>query len=195
MPINLQTTMELLDVQDVSDVLEVSRQRVHQLTGRDDFPPPLGELNGGRVWSHRDIVLWNASSGRDRGEQPTSAEQPRLLMEHGARPAPADLPARDPNRTQNDPWDVDACRYVLRRLRDDGCLGRWNGDALLVAGREQPTARPELVEQAREVFRRYGVDRRPDPGRNVIHFFRTDPDAPTQPGSAAERRAWRRHTH
>jgi predicted DNA-binding transcriptional regulator AlpA len=194
MPVSLQTTIELLDVQDVCDVLEVSRQRVHQLASRDDFPPPLGELNGGRVWSHRDIVLWNANSGRGRGEQPTRADQADLVLEHGNRPVPAVLPARDPNRPQNDPWDVDACRYILRRLHEDGRVGRWNSDGLLIAGREQPTARPELVEQAIEVFKRYGVERRRDPGRNVIHFFRTDPDAPTHPVSAAERRAWRRQT-
>jgi hypothetical protein len=45
------------------------------------------------------------------------------------------------------------------------------------------------------VFDRYGVERRPDAGSTVIHFFRTDEDAPTQPANGAERRAWRRHSH
>lgn len=195
MPLTLHTTHEILDVQDVASVLEVTRQRVHQLASNDDFPQPLGELNGGRVWSYDAIVTWNASSGRERGERARGSEAPAAVPRQGVRRVPDDVPPRDPNRRQNDPWDVDACQYLLRRLEQDNRLGRWSADGLLVAGRAQPTARRDLVEQAEEVFATYGVERRCDPGTTVIHFFRTDDDAPTQPQSAAERRAWRRHSH
>jgi predicted DNA-binding transcriptional regulator AlpA len=36
----------------------VSRQRVDQLTRRDDFPCPCAELAQGRVWLGEDIESW-----------------------------------------------------------------------------------------------------------------------------------------
>ena len=60
--------------------------------------------------------------------------------------------------------------------------------------REQPNRvkrQPGRVAEAKRLAAKYGIDRRPDPGGKTIHFFRTDPLAPTPyPSSAAERRAW-----
>jgi len=37
---------------------ELSRQRVHQLTSRADFPEPVAVLRQGKVWLARDIDAW-----------------------------------------------------------------------------------------------------------------------------------------
>jgi prophage regulatory protein len=36
----------------------VSRQRVHQLTSRGDFPAPVIELAQGKVWLADDVETW-----------------------------------------------------------------------------------------------------------------------------------------
>jgi prophage regulatory protein len=38
----------------------VSRQRVHQITKRPDFPAPVADLVQGRVWLTADIDAWIA---------------------------------------------------------------------------------------------------------------------------------------
>lgn len=38
--------------------LGVSRTRVYALAQRDDFPAPLDELAGGRVWRATDVEAW-----------------------------------------------------------------------------------------------------------------------------------------
>lgn len=42
----------------------LSRQRVYQLTTRDDFPPPLATLATGHVWSCDDVHTWAHRAGR-----------------------------------------------------------------------------------------------------------------------------------
>ena len=44
--------------------LGVSRQRVHVLAGRDDFPAPQHELDTGRVWRADDVERWIAEHPR-----------------------------------------------------------------------------------------------------------------------------------
>jgi prophage regulatory protein len=39
----------------------VSRQRVYQLTSRDDFPPPVADLAQGKVWLAADVEAWIAA--------------------------------------------------------------------------------------------------------------------------------------
>jgi hypothetical protein len=36
----------------------ISRQRVHQITGKAGFPKPLAELQSGRVWAASDVEKW-----------------------------------------------------------------------------------------------------------------------------------------
>jgi predicted DNA-binding transcriptional regulator AlpA len=42
----------------------VSRQRVYELTSREDFPPPLAVLGMGKVWKYDDVAAWARSRGR-----------------------------------------------------------------------------------------------------------------------------------
>lgn len=39
----------------------VSRQRVYQLTCRDDFPTPVADLVQGKVWLAADVETWIAA--------------------------------------------------------------------------------------------------------------------------------------
>ena len=41
--------------------LGISRQRVHKLAARDDFPTPAHELETGRVWRETDVERWIAA--------------------------------------------------------------------------------------------------------------------------------------
>lgn len=50
---------ELVGVAEISEMLGVSRQRVHQIAGEhDDFPLPVAELTAGRIWRRKDIEGW-----------------------------------------------------------------------------------------------------------------------------------------
>lgn len=44
--------------------LGVSRERLRQLSAREDFPPPLGVLGRAKVWSNTDIARWAAAQDR-----------------------------------------------------------------------------------------------------------------------------------
>lgn len=57
-------THHLLGVAEIAELLGVSRQRVHQLAARDDFPRPTAELSAGKVWDAAAIERWQAASGR-----------------------------------------------------------------------------------------------------------------------------------
>lgn len=42
----------------------VSRQRVTQLTARDDFPEPWETLSMGKIWLTEDVRRWAEARGR-----------------------------------------------------------------------------------------------------------------------------------
>jgi hypothetical protein len=42
----------------------ISRQRVQQLTGREDFPAPEVVLHMGKVWKRADVEAWAREHGR-----------------------------------------------------------------------------------------------------------------------------------
>lgn len=46
-------------------MLGVSRQRVHKLTTRPDFPQPVVVLVGGTVWERAAVEKWIRKSRRD----------------------------------------------------------------------------------------------------------------------------------
>ena len=48
----------LLGITQIAGRLGMSRQRVHKLTERDDFPTPSHTLSTGRVWRERDVERW-----------------------------------------------------------------------------------------------------------------------------------------
>lgn len=163
----------LAGTREVAEILRVSRQRVHQLLGSDGFPKPIDTIAAGAVWWKDEIERW---AERNR---PTA----------GAPPA---VPARDPDRPQDDPWDANAVRYLLRTPE-----GRaWTRGTLMECLREQSNrkkSQPDKVAAAAALAERYKVERRTDPGDHVLHFFRNDggPDAPDRyPRNSAERRAW-----
>jgi predicted DNA-binding transcriptional regulator AlpA len=55
----------LVGVHEIAEMLDVSRQRVDQLTARDDFPPPAAILHAGRrIWNRPDVEAWARATGR-----------------------------------------------------------------------------------------------------------------------------------
>ena len=53
-----------MGAQEIGTMLRVSRQRVQQLTRRDDFPAPVQRLAMGAVWRRRDVEAWAHRTGR-----------------------------------------------------------------------------------------------------------------------------------
>lgn len=69
------TLPSLLSAPEVGDLLNVSRQRVHQLRASPQFPAPLYELRTGAVWAASAIEAfartWNRKSGPRRSASST----------------------------------------------------------------------------------------------------------------------------
>jgi hypothetical protein len=103
-------------------------------------------------------------------------------------------PPRDPERPQDDPWDANAVRYILGRIGEFNPPDRWTRNLLTEHLRGQRRLDPTRIARARAFATECGVDCRPDPDEpdGTTHFFRTDPDAPTYPATAEERRRLRR---
>jgi len=57
--------VELMATQEIAEFLGVTRQRVHQLTERRDFPAPYVVLAVGRIWRGEDIRAWAAQRRAD----------------------------------------------------------------------------------------------------------------------------------
>ena len=68
---------ELLGVFEVSELLQVSRQRISQLLEEDpSFTRPVAHLRAGRIWRKDEIEAWKAL--RDERQQPrTSRDKER----------------------------------------------------------------------------------------------------------------------
>jgi len=166
--------MDLLGVHEIAELLGLSRQRVHQLASQADFPKPIARLNAGDIWTRADIEQWRNKMRPFRKQQ-----VPRV-------------PARDPERPQDDPWDADAVRFLLGKPEG----GAWTRGDLMECLRKQGNRvrrQPDRVREATRLGDRYQVEQKPDPGGKTVHFFRNDRGAPRPyPGSAAERRAWLR---
>ena len=52
------STQPLLGITAIARRLGLSRQRVHILAERDDFPAPAHELDNGRVWAADAVEAW-----------------------------------------------------------------------------------------------------------------------------------------
>lgn len=50
---------------ELAEMFGVSRQRVYQLTSREDFPEPFLRLRLGSVWRTEDVRAWAESKGRE----------------------------------------------------------------------------------------------------------------------------------
>ncbi len=55
---------ELVGVAEIAEMIGVSKQRVHQLASREDFPRPVASLIAGTIWRRDDIVDWARRTGR-----------------------------------------------------------------------------------------------------------------------------------
>ena len=166
----------LVGVYEIAAMLNVTRQRVHQLATSDDFPEPLARLAMGAVWDSNDIEAWRNNVrpfSKKRGPQ---------------------VPPRDPDRPQDDPWDADAVRYLMTKPEGAG----WSRGELMECLREQHRRverQPDRVNEAKRLASQHEVDRHADAGGKTIHFFRNDRAAPRPyPASATERRAWLRES-
>ena len=49
---------------EIAELLKLSRQRVHELTQRKDFPEPLGQISGTTIWQKDAIITWAKQTGR-----------------------------------------------------------------------------------------------------------------------------------
>lgn len=75
----LQQLPELVDVTEIASMLGVSKQRIRELTARDDyFPPPVARLSGRPVYSKSSIEAfgrwWSRAPGRPAGQARASEE-------------------------------------------------------------------------------------------------------------------------
>ena len=50
---------------EIAALFGVSRQRVYQLTSREDFPAPMVKLKAGAVWLTADVLAWAESTKRE----------------------------------------------------------------------------------------------------------------------------------
>lgn len=55
---------DLVGVSEIHDLLlRICRERVLELTYRDDFPQPVAELFGGDVWLRNEVEVWIEGRG------------------------------------------------------------------------------------------------------------------------------------
>src|SRR4051794_33183639 len=110
----------LAGVQEIAELLNVTRQRVHQIIRNDDsgFPAPVAELASGDIWDLRAVQKWK------RTVRP-STEEPDMKNA---------MPARDPERPQDDPYDSNAVRYLM----DTPEGSSWTRGNLTECLRQQP---------------------------------------------------------
>jgi predicted DNA-binding transcriptional regulator AlpA len=59
----------LVGTAEIAAMLGVSRQRVHQLTARDDFPQPVAVLASATIWEREAVEAWARDTGRVRGAE------------------------------------------------------------------------------------------------------------------------------
>jgi predicted DNA-binding transcriptional regulator AlpA len=51
----------LVGTAEIAEMLGVSRQRVHQLSRREDFPAPVAVLSAGSIWEREAVDVWLAA--------------------------------------------------------------------------------------------------------------------------------------
>ena len=73
------TFPDIVGSAEAAEVLQVTRQRLHALRARDDFPRPVAELSGTAVWLRSSIEAFAKSWRR----QPGRPQKPRrFLLQH-----------------------------------------------------------------------------------------------------------------
>ncbi|QKV81135.1 serine/threonine protein kinase [Amycolatopsis sp. Hca4] len=127
-------------VNEVAELLGVSRQRVAKLRVRADFPEPIGNVSGRAVWDLGAVSAWNASGSRQAPGRPTGESRARLLggrflleekIDGGGY---ADV-FRAIDRKQTDSVPQPVAVKILREL-DDKTLRRMERELRLLSGIE-----------------------------------------------------------
>ncbi len=88
----------LVGVAEIRAMLQVSRQRVDALTRGEDFPPPVADLQGGRIWRRADVERWAAAQDPPRAVvpwDPAADDRPRRPSPRRRRAAPAEPTPRE----------------------------------------------------------------------------------------------------
>ena len=63
---------DLVGVAEAAELLGVSRQQVHRLARRPDFPAPVAQLKAGKIWRREDVEQWaQEHAGRRPGRPET----------------------------------------------------------------------------------------------------------------------------
>lgn len=60
----------LAGVYEIAQMLGVSRQRVDQLSRREDFPRPVAELHRARIWLKAEVEDWQTTRVGGRPREP-----------------------------------------------------------------------------------------------------------------------------
>lgn len=80
---------ELVGIAEIADMLGVSKQRAHTLSGRDDFPAPVDRLKQGSVWRRRDLSTfasgWQRAAGRPKGTTEGNKAREKKIMQLKAK--------------------------------------------------------------------------------------------------------------
>lgn len=56
--------VELVGLQEIADILGVSRTRADQIVRQKGFPEPLDVIAAGRIWDKAEVLKWARESGR-----------------------------------------------------------------------------------------------------------------------------------
>jgi prophage regulatory protein len=56
--------MDLVGVTEIGRMLDISKQRAHQLAAEPGFPKPAATITAGRVWKRADVEKWARKAGR-----------------------------------------------------------------------------------------------------------------------------------
>lgn len=61
--------LQLVGVAEIAQMLGISRQRVHAISGHSDtFPQPVADLSAGKIWLRSDVEAWARAEGRQIDE-------------------------------------------------------------------------------------------------------------------------------
>ncbi len=82
---------ELAGLAEVAAILGVSKQRVRELTEREDFPPPVARLSGGAIYVRSAVEVfnnyWNRKPGRPARYQTQVSDELIYIPKDQADPA------------------------------------------------------------------------------------------------------------
>lgn len=73
---------ELAGGREVAEMLGVSKQRLHQLRGRDDFPEPVVRLAAGPVWLVGSVRAFQQQWSRKPGRPVAARPVPEVVSAH-----------------------------------------------------------------------------------------------------------------